>query len=86
MLDPDSEFIRRAITLDNYTTCVHTDAAAVRERKKEKKKKKKKKRRKKKKKMKRKRGKMLFRAQELCESRGGRPGLPSLIRLRFLWT
>ena len=26
------------------------------------------------------------RAQELCESRGGRPGLPSLIRLRFLWT
>ena len=28
----------------------------------------------------------LFRAQELCESRGGRPGLPSLINLRFLWT
>ena len=27
-----------------------------------------------------------FRAQELCESRGGRPGLPSLISLRFLWT
>ena len=25
------------------------------------------------------------RAQELCESRGGRPGLPSLINLRFLW-
>ena len=25
-------------------------------------------------------------AQELCESRGGRPGLPSLISLRFLWT
>ena len=25
-----------------------------------------------------------FRAQELCESRGGRPGLPSLISLRFL--
>ena len=24
--------------------------------------------------------------QELCESRGGRPGLPSLISLRFLWT
>ena len=24
------------------------------------------------------------RAQELCESRGGRPGLPSLISLRFL--
>ena len=24
-------------------------------------------------------------AQELCESRGGRPGLPSLISLRFLW-
>ena len=23
---------------------------------------------------------------ELCESRGGRPGLPSLIKLRFLWT
>ena len=28
----------------------------------------------------------LFRAQELCESRGGRPGLPTLINLRFLWT
>ena len=27
-----------------------------------------------------------FRAQELCESRGGRPGLPSLINLRVLWT
>ena len=26
------------------------------------------------------------RAQELCESRGGRPGLSSLINLRFLWT
>ena len=26
------------------------------------------------------------RAQELCESRGDRPGLPSLISLRFLWT
>ena len=26
------------------------------------------------------------RAQELCESRGGRPGLPSLISLRFPWT
>ena len=26
------------------------------------------------------------RAQELCEGRGGRPGLPSLISLRFLWT
>ena len=26
------------------------------------------------------------RAQELCESRGGRPGLPSLINIRFLWT
>ena len=24
--------------------------------------------------------------QEPCESRGGRPGLPSLISLRFLWT
>ena len=24
--------------------------------------------------------------QELCESGGGRPGLPSLISLRFLWT
>ena len=30
-LDPESEFNRRAITLDNYTTCVHTDAAAVRQ-------------------------------------------------------
>ena len=27
-----------------------------------------------------------FRPQELCESRGGRPGLRSLISLRFLWT
>ena len=27
-----------------------------------------------------------IRAQELRESRGGRPGLPSLINLRFLWT
>ena len=26
------------------------------------------------------------RAQELCESRGGRPGLPSLTNLQFLWT
>ena len=26
------------------------------------------------------------RAQKLCQSRGGRPGLPSLISLRFLWT
>ena len=26
------------------------------------------------------------RAQELCESGGGRPGLPSLINLRLLWT
>ena len=25
-------------------------------------------------------------AHELCESRGGRPGLPSLISLLFLWT
>ena len=25
-------------------------------------------------------------AQEVCESRGGRPGLPSLISPRFLWT
>ena len=25
-------------------------------------------------------------AQELCDSRGGRPGLPSLINLRFPWT
>ena len=29
---------------------------------------------------------MLFRARELCESRGGRPGFPSLISPRFLWT
>ena len=29
---------------------------------------------------------MSARAQELCESRGGRPVLPSLINLRFLWT
>ena len=28
----------------------------------------------------------LQKAQELCESRGGRLGLPSLISLRFLWT
>ena len=27
-----------------------------------------------------------IRAQELCESRGGRPGLLSLMNLRFLWT
>ena len=27
-----------------------------------------------------------FRVQELCESRGGRLGLPSLISLGFLWT
>ena len=27
-----------------------------------------------------------IRVQELCESRGGRPGLPSLISLWFLWT
>ena len=27
-----------------------------------------------------------MRARELCESRGGRPGLPSLISLWFLWT
>ena len=26
------------------------------------------------------------RVQELCESRGGRPGLPSPVNLRFLWT
>ena len=26
------------------------------------------------------------RAEEVCESRGGRPGLSSLISLRFLWT
>ena len=29
-------------------------------------------------------GKAHFRAQELCESRGGLPGLPSLISIRFL--
>ena len=29
---------------------------------------------------------MIIRAQELCKSRGGRPGLPSLISLRFVWT
>ena len=29
---------------------------------------------------------LALRAQELCESRDGRPGLPSLISLRFLWT
>ena len=28
---------------------------------------------------------IMARAQELCESRGGRPGLPSLINLQFLW-
>ena len=36
-----------------------------------------------------KRGRVLSavdRAQELCESRGGRPGLLSLISLRFMWT
>ena len=27
-----------------------------------------------------------LRVQDLCESRGGRPGLPSLISLQFLWT
>ena len=27
-----------------------------------------------------------YRAQELCVSQGGRPGLPSLISLRLLWT
>ena len=27
-----------------------------------------------------------LRAQELCENRGGGPGFPSLISLRFLWT
>ena len=32
------------------------------------------------------RSKNSHRAQELWESRGGRPGLPSLIHLRFLWT
>ena len=31
-------------------------------------------------------GQMLLRDQELCESRDGRPGLPSLISLQFLWT
>ena len=31
-------------------------------------------------------GLSLCRAQELCENPGGRPGLPSLINLRFLWT
>ena len=30
--------------------------------------------------------KSALRALELCESRGGRPGLPSLINLQFLWT
>ena len=29
---------------------------------------------------------ILTQSSELCESRGGRPGLPSLINLRFLWT
>ena len=28
---------------------------------------------------------LVLRAQKLCESRGGRPGFPSLISLRFLW-
>ena len=28
----------------------------------------------------------VLRVQELCESRGGRPGLPVLISLMFLWT
>ena len=28
----------------------------------------------------------LGRGQKLCESGGGRPGLPSLISPRFLWT
>ena len=32
------------------------------------------------------RGWHIIRARELCESRGGRPGLPSLINLGFLWT
>ena len=27
-----------------------------------------------------------YQVPELCESRGGRPGLPSLTNLRFLWT
>ena len=31
-------------------------------------------------------GQNTVRAQELCESRGGRLGLPSLINLWFLWT
>ena len=31
------------------------------------------------------RGYDLHSALELCESRGGHPGLPSLISLRFLW-
>ena len=31
-------------------------------------------------------GHTYIRALELCESRGGRPGLPSLINLRLLWT
>ena len=26
------------------------------------------------------------RAQDVCESRDGSPGLPSLINLRFMWT
>ena len=73
MAGSESEFIRRAITLDNYTTCVHTDAAAVRQKRN-------------KIKEEEKGGKMLFRAQELCEGRGGLPGLPSLLSLRFLWT
>ena len=77
MLDPESEFIRRAITLDNYTTCVYTDAAAVRKEEEEERRRRRRRG---------KGGKMLFRAQELCEGRGGRPGLPSLISLRFLWT
>ena len=29
---------------------------------------------------------LVIRAHELCESRGGRSGLPSLINLWFLWT
>ena len=36
--------------------------------------------------MKRKESRSGLRAHELCESRGGRPGLSSLISLRFLWT
>ena len=31
-------------------------------------------------------GQIQLRAQEMCESRGGRPGLLSLINLWFLWT